>query len=203
MNAHFNRTFFWLKEYGADPVLIWTPVIEGEFGQQRFLPQHPVQLLNSGKFTKVPFISGITADEFAERAFSKSLPRICVLKLKINFSTELIANATALESLEKEFEKYAPISFQYERDSQNSRTISKELRKFYFGTKPVDNSSLPQLAQFYSDALVGFGVHRAVKVLAEKSDKPVYYYKFSYKGRYSHFYLPGSNGTVPYGKKNR
>lgn len=35
--------------------------------------------------------------------------------------------------------------------------------------------------------------------MAEKSDKPVYYYRFNYKGRYSHFYLPDSNGTVPYG----
>lgn len=107
-----------------------------------------------------------------------------------------------LATLDKEFEKYAPISFQYERATENSKTISKELRKFYFGTKPIDNSSLPQLAQLYADALIGFGVNRAVKLLAEKSDKPVYYYKFSYKGRYSHFYLPESNGTVPYGKTN-
>lgn len=108
-----------------------------------------------------------------------------------------------MESLDKQFEKYAPISFQYERDTENSKTISKELRKFYFGTKSIDNSSLPQLAQLYADALIGFGVNRAVKLLSEKSDKPVYYYKFSYKGRYSHFYLPESNKTVPYGKRER
>lgn len=39
-----------------------------------------------------------------------------------------------------------------------------------------------------------------MKLIAEKSDKAVYYYKFSYQGRYSHFYLPGSNDSVPYGK---
>lgn len=63
--------FFVVKEFGTDPVLIWTPVIEGDYGQQRFLPEHPVQILNSGKFAKVPFISGVTSDEFADRAFSK------------------------------------------------------------------------------------------------------------------------------------
>lgn len=116
-----------------------------------------------------------------------------------NLISALIANSSFLEALDKEFEKYAPISFQYERNTENSKTISKELRKFYFGTKPIDNSSLPQLAQLYADAVIGFGVNRGAKLLAEKSDKPVYYYKFSYKGRYSHFYLPESNGTVPYG----
>lgn len=59
------------KEFATDPVLIWTPVIEGDYGQQRFLPDHPVNIINSGKFAKVPFISGVTSDEFGDRAFSK------------------------------------------------------------------------------------------------------------------------------------
>lgn len=184
--------------------MIWAPVIEADYGQQRFLPEHPVQILNSGKFAKVPFISGITSDEFADRAFSKL--KICLLisiPYHLFFILGIIANSSLLQSLDKEFDKYAPISFQYERDTENSKSISKELRKFYFGTKPIDNSSLPQLAQLYADALIGFGVNRAVKLFAEKSDKSVYYYKFSYKGRYSHFYMPESNGTIPYGKRNK
>lgn len=36
-------------------------------------------------------------------------------------------------------------------------------------------------------------------MLSEKSNQPVYYYRFNYKGRYSHFYLPESNNTMPYG----
>ncbi|KAI7815372.1 esterase [Rhyzopertha dominica] len=179
-------------EFGKDPVLLWSPVIEDDFGQKRFLTAHPIQLVSSGQFQKVPVLTSITTDEFANRAF------------------DVIRNATLLEKLDKEWEKYAPISFQYERNTENSKTISKALRTFYFGVKTIDNTTLPQLAQrdnphalhfpqLYADALTGFGVNRGAKLLAEKSDKPVYYYRFNYKGRYSHFYLPDSNGTVPYG----
>lgn len=66
--------------------------------------------------------------------------------------------------------------------------------------KALDNSSLAGLAQLYADALTGFGVNRAAKLFSEKNNQSVYYYRFDYKGRYSHFYLPESNSTIPYGK---
>lgn len=58
-----------LQEFGKDPVLIWTPVIEDDFGQKRFLTDHPIQIISSGQFTKVPVLTGVTTDEFANRAF--------------------------------------------------------------------------------------------------------------------------------------
>lgn len=111
----------------------------------------------------------------------------------------ILGNETLRASLDEQFEKYAPVCFQYERDTDNSRNISRALRKFYFGNRAIDNSTLTNLAEIYGDALIGFGVNRGAKLLAERNDQPVYYYKFSYQGRYSHFYLPESNGTVPYG----
>lgn len=52
----------------------------------------------------------------------------------------------------------------------------------------------------YNEAQSGFAVNRAVKLLAAKSKQSVFYYRFSYKGKYSHYYLPGTNNTVTYGK---
>ncbi|KAK9883514.1 hypothetical protein WA026_001690 [Henosepilachna vigintioctopunctata] len=168
------------SEFGTEPVLIWKPVIEGDFGQERFLTHHPVNLVRDGKFEKLPIMSGITADEFAGRA------------------VDLVRNADLLKQLDEQWDKKAPIVFMYEKDTDNSKTISKALRTFYFADKKFDNSSLSQLAQIYSDAQTGFAVNRGVKLLAEKTQS-VYYYRFNYKGRYSHYYLPDSNGTVPYG----
>lgn len=51
----------------------------------------------------------------------------------------------------------------------------------------------------YSDAICGFAVNRAAKIIAEKNNLPVYYYKLSYQGRYSYFYTPDSNNSKPYG----
>ncbi|KAJ8959088.1 hypothetical protein NQ318_022345 [Aromia moschata] len=168
-------------EFGNDPVLIWSPVIEGDFGQERFLPAHPITLIMNGNFKKVPFITGVTSDEFGGRAFT------------------IINNETLMKEMNDNFEKVAPIAFEYERTTDQSKTISKALKTFYFQDKPIDKSQLTPLAQLYADSIIGFSVNRAAKLIAEHSNESVYYYRFSYQGRYSHFYLPDSNNTTPYG----
>lgn len=42
----------------------WLPVVEHDFGQERFFTDDPNNLFKSGKFNKVPVIVGITTDEF-------------------------------------------------------------------------------------------------------------------------------------------
>ena len=45
--------------------------------------------------------------------------------------------------LNKNWEKLAPISFLYERDTERSKYISRELFKFYFHDKPISlNNSI-------------------------------------------------------------
>ncbi|KAL3273420.1 hypothetical protein HHI36_014864 [Cryptolaemus montrouzieri] len=168
-------------EFGNEPVLLWKPVIEGEFGQERFLTDHPIKLVLEGKFQKIPILAGITAEEFANRAL------------------EIITKPEMLSQLDKNWEKLAPITFLYERDTDRSKSISRGLRSFYFGNQTLGKSVQVQMTNLYNEAQSGFAVNRAVKLLASKNSQPVYYYRFSYKGRFSHYYLPESNGTVPYG----
>ncbi|RZC31840.1 COesterase domain containing protein [Asbolus verrucosus] len=165
-------------EIGYDPILIWSPVIEEDFGQQRFLHDHPIKLIESGHFENIPVVAGITKDEIADRAVA------------------LLSNATLLKEYNSNFEKYAPISFLYERGTEKSRQVSRAIRKFYLDDQPLSNASLTGLANVYADA-IGFQLDRAVQLLSEKCSKPVYYYEFTYQGRYSHFYLPGTQ--TPYG----
>lgn len=44
----------------------WEPVIEPNFGQERFLTDDPMKLFRSGAFAKVNVLAGVTADEFLE-----------------------------------------------------------------------------------------------------------------------------------------
>ena len=118
----------------------------------------------------------------------------------VEIITAIISNESLLTEFDKDFENVAPIVFMYERRSDQSKMVSKAIRAFYFGDKNIDSSSLPALAQLYSDGIVGFNVNRAVNVIASKNNTAVYYYNFNYKGRYSFYYLPDSNNTVPYGK---
>lgn len=66
-----GRSVDGLREFGKDPVILWTPVVEQNFGQQRFLSSHPVKLLQKGEFAKVPVMTGVTTEEYASSAFSK------------------------------------------------------------------------------------------------------------------------------------
>ena len=52
--------------------------------------------------------------------------------------------------------------------------------------------------QLYSDALIRYGHDMTSKLASKLSDQPVYSYQFEYQGRYSHWYMPGTQ--KPYGK---
>lgn len=61
-------------EFGpGNPILLWKPVIEPDFGQERFLTDHPSKLFQSGNFMRVPILAGISKYEYLQPAISKSL----------------------------------------------------------------------------------------------------------------------------------
>lgn len=55
----------------GDPVLLYYPVVEPDFGQERFLTDNPTCLLKAGKFPKVEILTGITEYEFLSPAVGK------------------------------------------------------------------------------------------------------------------------------------
>ncbi|XP_065165660.1 esterase E4-like [Atheta coriaria] len=167
-----------------DPHYLWLPTIEEDFVQSRFLTAHPLELIAQEKLNKVPVLIGSTKDEFGCKAFC------------------LTNNDTELQLMDNEFEKYAPQVFMYEKETENSKIISKALRTFYLQDAKIDNSSLSKLALFFTDAIVGYGVNHAANVIAEKSNESVFYYSFTYAGKYSNFYDPTTNNSTPYGVVN-
>ncbi|XP_056638295.1 juvenile hormone esterase-like [Diorhabda sublineata] len=169
------------REFGYDPVLVWSPVVEPNCEQQRFLTDNPTKLIVTGKFKHIPFITGRTTDEFNY------------------FALNVLDNDTLTQEMNNDFDRIAPISFLYERNTDFSKYVSKNLRKFYFQDKKIVKSQEQALKDLYEDSIVGFQAHRAAKLIAQYNTKPVYYYRFSYRGSYSHLYLPGTNDTVPYG----
>lgn len=53
---------------GGQPILLYLPVIERDFGQERFLTEHPTCLINQGKFQQVDILTGLTQYEFVNPA---------------------------------------------------------------------------------------------------------------------------------------
>lgn len=112
----------------------------------------------------------------------------------------VVANETLRNIWNNNFDYAAPIAFVYERNTTKSLAISKALKDFYVGNQEIRLETLDGLAKLYADGVVGWGVNRLANLVAKSNDFPVYYYKFAYKGRYSHFYSPFTNKTI--GKKN-
>ena len=51
-------------QFLACPLMTWQPVVEENYGQERFLTDQPTTLLAAGNFSRVNVMMGITADEF-------------------------------------------------------------------------------------------------------------------------------------------
>ncbi|KAJ8686630.1 hypothetical protein QAD02_022424 [Eretmocerus hayati] len=172
-------------EWYNNPILQWLPVVEPEVrGVERFLPDQPIELIKQGKFHKVPFITGVTKDEFGGQIVQM-------------IEQAKSGNDSMFKDLNDEWERLAPINFLYERDTERSKVISRRLNEYYLKGKPVSIENSEGLAHLFADGVIGYSVHRLVNAVASASDKPVYYYNFTYQGPYSH--VTWNNTKKPYG----
>ncbi|KAJ3652351.1 hypothetical protein Zmor_018325 [Zophobas morio] len=156
------NTFPQFNEFANNPTLIWLPVIEKDYGQKRFLTEHPIKSVVKHRFQDVPILSGIVKDEFADNA------------------AVIINNPSLLKELDDNFDKWGPVIFMYERGTNRSKEISRQVRKFYLGDGPLNNASLHGLENAFMDALIGFATNRLVGLFSLYGRRKVYYYEFTY-----------------------
>lgn len=117
----FGETRAAMFEFGrGNPVLLWSPVIEPDFGQERFLTDNPTSLYRAGKFQRVPVLAGITEFEFVSPALDVLKDPLLRFEMDTNFS------------------QIAPLCFLYERDTERSKEISQSLRKEFLNGPLLD-----------------------------------------------------------------
>ncbi|CAD7085838.1 unnamed protein product [Hermetia illucens] len=175
----FGKSLRDMFEFGnGNPVVLFKPVVEPDFGQERFLTETPTKVYQRGDFMRIPLICGINKDEFAVLA---------IVTLR---------NDTLRNQLDTDFNTWAPVNFLYERNTKRSNEISKKLREFYLGDGPLSlEKSLDGLGKLYADSLIGFQMHRFIHLVAPFTK--IYQYRFTYQGRYSHTYYP--DNKTPFG----
>ncbi|KAJ9579341.1 hypothetical protein L9F63_024552, partial [Diploptera punctata] len=161
------------------PLLEYTPIIEKDYGQERFLTENPMKTFLEGNFVKIPWMTGVTKDELDPWAYY------------------VVVNKTLSEQFYDRFDVLAPVTLQYERGTQRSHLASQAFKEFYLHNQPITESSKRELGNLYSDALIRYGQDMTSKLACNLSDQPVYAYEFEYQGRYSHGYIPGTN--TPFG----
>ncbi|XP_059056064.1 carboxylic ester hydrolase-like [Achroia grisella] len=152
---------------------VWRPVVERDFGQERFLTMDPSDAIRQGKIHAVPHIISQTHDEFFWSAIS------------------IVKNATLREALDANWDLYAPANFQLPKN-ENAVNSGYRLRLGYLGNKPLsdDQDTLDALGKLYSDAFIGFGVHKMANLMCRHSPHKVYYYQLAYIGNHSHYEDP-------------
>uniref|UniRef100_A0A1B6JSG6 Carboxylic ester hydrolase n=1 Tax=Homalodisca liturata TaxID=320908 RepID=A0A1B6JSG6_9HEMI len=160
-----------IKDFEFTPIALFAPVVEE--GPDAFLTADPFHLLQTGLFSEVPLILGVTKKEFAARGYY------------------VLLNATLTEEFNDKFDTSAPVEFMYERKGEKSRAISAAIRKFYVNNQPISNRTRTRFMEIYTDSLITFSVVQTAQLIAAKSSQPVYLYLFDYAGMYSHQYIPG------------
>ncbi|XP_043496969.1 esterase E4-like [Polistes fuscatus] len=180
---NFTDTMSQFFEYYGDPILIWSPVVEPKVdGVERFLSAQPADLIREGKINKVPLIIGFTEEEFGGVVYA--------IDKRVQEG-----NTSILDNLNTKWNTIAPLSFMYERNTPRSNYISQQLKEFYFGNETIGTQSYDGIAHIYADSVIIFPVHRVTKLMGDNNVLPVYYYQFSYKGRFS---FAMWNDTTPY-----
>ncbi|KAJ8686631.1 hypothetical protein QAD02_022425 [Eretmocerus hayati] len=172
-------------EWYEDPWVVWSPVVEPVIpGVERFLTDQPIDLIRRKEFHHVPVIGGTTQDDFLTLALRP-------------YEEALAGDDSIYQNMTRNWEYAAPISFNYERETEHSRKVSQGLKKFYFNDEPITSKNGKDLGMIYSHALTGFPGHVFAKSMAQNSEAPVYVYAFAYPGRYS--FAIDSKTKEPYG----
>ncbi|KAK1130322.1 hypothetical protein K0M31_018458 [Melipona bicolor] len=180
---NFTDTLSSLFDWNGFPILLWLPAIEPEvLGIERFLTDQPYNLIKKGKFHQVPLILGVTEDERGGM-ITKEHHKVVTTPYIVN----LIAIGTmSLQSyVDTNVIRYGQITLA--ENCGNSIFVIGKLIQLTTERSPK---------YILADSLNIFPVYRAAMLFATNSAQPVYFYKFTFQGRYSFYML---NDTTPYG----
>ncbi|KAG4072989.1 hypothetical protein HA402_009408 [Bradysia odoriphaga] len=145
------------RERGGE--LFWVPVIEDERWANTFLAKTPERYYREDP-SEVDTMFGFAASEYIDKD---------------------VNHPEKLEPFNEHFELMLPLAGTNSNsyDSESYQVYKDEIRKFYFGDKPVGKDTLPQYVELLSDSFFVYGIDQSVKAQAKRSTGRTYYYRFS------------------------
>jgi carboxylesterase type B len=148
----------------------YMPTIEPEDSlEERLLTANPMEILQSGNFSEVPIMIGSTNNE--------GLIMIPI----VHYWTHV------LDALNQRDDLFLHTFFDFKNGSSEMKEAAKVLRKFYFSGDNMTLSRLDLYAKYQTDAMFKITIDQTVKILAQKSSQPIYYYEFAYSGAYNYY----------------
>jgi len=198
MNTHPNFYEWKHLEVNQEPMTSWSPRVDIE-APIPFMPQEPIDLITSGNFQHVPYITGVTDDEGSLRG------------------STFFSDPAGVNEFQEKFETLGPLMFGFhDGQSEAPKIMAKKVKDFYLADQELSISTASQLIDAISDSSYAHPIDTTGKIHAMKSRAPVFVYHFGYRGQFSmtqlkaNHYPPeltdsaaaNTQGSSPYGVSN-
>nr|CAD7402205.1 unnamed protein product [Timema cristinae] len=166
-------------ERRASESLAFVPTAEKETGSggEVFLPASPLEILKSGNFTHVPYLTGF-----------------CSAEGKFLVSTIM---SDTWDKLNNDFESFLPYDLNLTIGTTESQHAAALVKKTYFGNQTASIANVEQYIKLLTDTMFLEGILRTVNFRLRHNSPPIYFYQFSYQGRLSYSYIFKYNFTFP------
>ncbi|XP_075984469.1 para-nitrobenzyl esterase-like [Anticarsia gemmatalis] len=148
-----KNSFFDRKD--ASP--LFGPCIERK-GKDALISEPPVSIIKKGEYKKVPILLGITNMEGLLQ-----MPKFGEWKNAMN----------------EKFSDFLPADLHLEMEEQKEE-ISKIVKEFYFGDKPVSEDTILKYIDYYSDVFFAYPTLRSVQLHAGGGHEDLYLYEYSF-----------------------
>jgi len=150
-----------------EPLTVWSPRVDNEAevdkGQLSYMPEEPIDIMESGKFRRNSWITGVTDQEGATRA------------------SAFFSDIDGRSVMENDYVKIAPLMFgMNDGQSEAPQIMVGKVKDHYFGDKISEASLVDAL----SDSSYSYPALTAAKLHA-KHGANVFLYHFGFKGNHS------------------
>ncbi|CAK1585712.1 unnamed protein product [Parnassius mnemosyne] len=149
------------EELSANPLKqsYFVPVVEKDFGQERFLIEDPLESLSNGRVNDVDVMIGFTNEE--------------ALISLIRFDDDV------LKKFDRYPEMFVPRKIITTSTPAVSLRVSDMIRNHYFGKKEINEMSIREFLNYLNEAIFRHDVHRFIGRLPENTNTNKYLYQFS------------------------
>uniref|UniRef100_A0A2A4J489 Carboxylic ester hydrolase n=1 Tax=Heliothis virescens TaxID=7102 RepID=A0A2A4J489_HELVI len=144
--------------YRTDSIFMFSPCVERDTGDGAFLTESPLSILKSGNYRKLPVLYG-----FSEMEGLTRIGFFDIWKQKMN----------------EKFSDFLPADLKFESDEEREE-VASEIKKFYFGDKPVGNDNILKYVDFFTDVIFAYSMLWAVKLHVEAGNNQIYLYEYSF-----------------------
>ncbi|KAF5277750.1 hypothetical protein FQR65_LT03730 [Abscondita terminalis] len=163
------------KTFSTEPYALYGPVTEVKtpLNPEPYITEDPLNLIQEGRFHKVPWIVGVVEDEGILRASP-------LLRQK-NTQTELNSNFDKIGS------EILGIGLSVPPDQVSS--VWNRITNYFIGDNYVNVTEPEDVQGFinlYSDRAFTYGSYQSALLHAWRGHSPVWFYNFAYKGEYSY-----------------